>query len=148
MSKVSKKVISIDPGDLRCEVLQLGNVLHIRSLCESQDAQTALSDLPSLCPELDRQDVYISACVCDINVDPIITAELLAKHVLPHMRARHDAFVIVTLKMMKNHKPKHLQQAVTNVIQILSNSSCKEFKVVHLNANSKDERTIVCRYYC
>lgn len=147
LASMTKRVIAIDPGNLRPEVSELANVQHIAGLVESSEAQLALK---AACDE--GKGTYerggISVCVCDINVDVSLTAEILVKWVVPHMSnclvgAKYSPFLIMTLKLMKSSKQKHIDFARDEAIRILS-PYCEDFKVVHLNANSSNERTIVC----
>jgi hypothetical protein len=56
-----------------------------------------------------------------------------------------DKFIILTLKLIKNPKEYHIVNAVNTVKSNFSSFGCVDFKVVHLNANSKNERTLICR---
>ncbi len=63
-------------------------------------------------------------------------------------------YLILTLKLMKNPKEKHLRSAVKSVIEALSQGQegnagvfGYDFRLVHLNANSQNERTIACKFY-
>lgn len=140
LSAISRKVLAIDPGELHDRVLKLDNVVHIAAVIESNFAQAALKNATATI-----EQNCITACVCDINVSADVTAELLSNHVLSHLRACKETFVVITLKLMKGPKQRHIDYAVTTVINILSKSNCNEFKVVHLNSNSSNERTVVCR---
>lgn len=70
---------------------------------------------------------------------------------------RGTGYLILTLKMPKNPKEKHMLRAVAAAMKLLAPAKNKfaakfgvcgwDFKVVHLNANSKNERTLVCKFH-
>ena len=61
------------------------------------------------------------------------------------MECTCGGFVVLTLKLVKNAKENYIENSILKVSEILKNSGCYDFHVVHLGANSKNERTLVCR---
>jgi len=143
LASISKKVIAIDPGDLHPTVSRLENVCHVQALVESSEAQEAMR--AAQIEGVSGEHSGVLACVCDINVEVIFTAKILAKWVLPFISTNAGIpFVVMTLKMNKSPKQKHIDFARDQAVQILS-PFCHDFKLVHLNANSSNERTLICR---
>jgi 23S rRNA U2552 (ribose-2'-O)-methylase RlmE/FtsJ len=70
---------------------------------------------------------------------------------------RGTGYLVLTLKLPKNPKEKHMLRAVATAMKLLAPAKndfaakygvCGwDFKVVHLNANSKNERTLVCKFH-
>ena len=134
LARISKKIIAVDPGELRPEVLAMNNVQHLPHLIENKSVQSVLRNL----------DKKLTCCICDINVDVRETAKLLLRHVLPHMS---DGVIVMTLKLCKSPTTKFIESAVKAVKSILNESGkCFDYRVIHCNSNSSNERTIVCKY--
>lgn len=157
------KVLAVDPGDIDADILAIPGVTHCRALAEAPQTAAALSDFGGF-----------SLCVCDINCDAWVAIALLIKDVLPHCGIYSEteqidpteqklfSYLVLTLKLAKNPKEKQINRAVNIVIEAMSTpvphklSSASngiiygvkgwDFKVVHLNANSRNERTVVCKY--
>jgi hypothetical protein len=170
------RVLAVDPGDVDADLLARtsgrGAVTHCRALAEAPETRDALAAFGGF-----------KLCVCDINVDPWGAIKLLIDYVLPYAgilstvpipigtessdgsgaTACSDnsfGYLILTLKLLKNPKEKHINKAVKTVIDALSSSVPAspqaggsgwgvrgwDFKVVHLNANSRNERTVVCKF--
>ena len=55
-------------------------------------------------------------------------------------------YVILTLKLVKNAKESYIKNAVDSASVILAAAGCYDFHAVHLGANSRNERTLVCRF--
>ena len=55
-------------------------------------------------------------------------------------------YIVLTLKLVKNAKENYIQNAIKGASRILSDSGCFDFHIIHLGANSKNERTLVCRF--
>jgi hypothetical protein len=86
---------------------------------------------------------------------PSLSVDLLIKDsLLPNP---FFSYVIITLKLQKNPSERIIQKSFANVQRILTSAfqpsssegerieySC-DFKMIYLNANSKNERTVVCR---
>ena len=68
-----------------------------------------------------------------------------AKNEKDGMECTCGGFVVLTLKLVKNAKENYIENSIEKVSEILINSGCYDFHVVHLGANSKNERTLVCR---
>jgi hypothetical protein len=54
-------------------------------------------------------------------------------------------YVVLTLKLVKNAKESYIKNAVDSASVILAAAGCYDFHAVHLGANSRNERTLVCR---
>lgn len=172
---MSPAVIAVDPGIVDANVLALKNVAYLPHLIESEEVQQAMRRPWSLFDtnagkveiennnyilkddakiEASRKQTQtdeasskqISVCVCDINEYVKETANLIANYVLPHMIGEGRSFVIMTLKLAKTPKQRSIDHAVEMATNILTQSMCCDFKVCHLNANSSNERTIVCKF--
>lgn len=55
-------------------------------------------------------------------------------------------YVVLTLKLVKNAKDSYIKNAVDSASVILAAAGCYDFHAVHLGANSRNERTLVCRF--
>ena len=55
-------------------------------------------------------------------------------------------YIVLTLKLVKNAKDSYIKRAVDSACELLSEEGCWDYRVVHLGANSRNERTLVCRY--
>lgn len=55
-------------------------------------------------------------------------------------------YVVLTLKLVKNAKESYIKNAVDSASVILAAAGCYDFHAVHLGANSRNERTLVCRF--
>ena len=55
-------------------------------------------------------------------------------------------YIVLTLKLVKNAKESYVARAVEAACGLLSQGGCWDYRVVHLGANSRNERTLVCRY--
>jgi hypothetical protein len=55
-------------------------------------------------------------------------------------------YIVLTLKLVKNAKESYITRAVEAACGLLTESGCWDYRVVHLGANSRNERTLVCRY--
>ena len=170
------------------EVTDLPNVKYVPHLVEAQETKLALEAFSTQlddesCLQSDMSCLKVNICVCDVNVEPHIAAELLVNKVLPYMsngsrevtggghgaasRYDHAAYVILTLKLPRNPSQKRIESSYRIACNILSlNESdtaargktrldsiqegaiyrCCDFKMIHLNANSRNERTLLCRY--
>jgi hypothetical protein len=202
----SRKILSVDPGKmderLYSQLNREGDVCmrHVPYLAESDQCRRELMTLcceevpPSYIPSLPldsspplssfsrcRVVRPITLCVCDVNFEPHLAAEMLAKSIVPFMRAGElitstcpvelfttppalstslsasprFSYLIITLKLQKNPSERIIQRSFHNVQRIISSAfqqssvqgegyGC-DFKMIYLNANSKNERTVVCR---
>jgi hypothetical protein len=55
-------------------------------------------------------------------------------------------YIVLTLKLVKNAKESYITRAVEAACGLLTEGGCWDYRVVHLGANSRNERTLVCRY--
>ena len=55
-------------------------------------------------------------------------------------------YVVLTLKLPKGAKNVQAQSAADSARAVLTRAGCWDFKIVHLNANSSNERTLLCRF--
>lgn len=187
----SRYILSIDPGKMDSRLLSVLNregkkcMKHVPYLAESAECRQELIQL--CCEEVTSSNNIcrvvrpITICVCDVNFEPHLAADMLAKSIVPFMiegsllSSLHSplassceplhllySYLIITLKLQKNPSERIIQKSYNNVRRILSDAflsynnndpledsakvwrSC-EFKMIYLNANSKNERTVVCR---
>ena len=159
---ICENILAIDPGNLHPSIASLDRVRHLQFQIQSPAVETILRSYTS-------KHSSISICVCDMNCDAAEASGLLAKHVIPFMGHTknvvcenaeninndsvverssldgYDCFVVLTLKLLKNPKPHHIMHAVEAAKHNFAPFNFVDFKVVHLNANSKNERTLICR---
>lgn len=158
LSPRCRAVLSIDPGLLHPDVLCLPNVTHVPFLAEAPATQDAIDSFTDRTGTGDFQ--AISLCVCDVNFEAHLAAKMLTTHiVIPHMgvvsrdgdiqKAKENcAYVILTLKLQRNPSPaaieRNYRKACSVFLETLPDRDI-EFQLVHLNANSRNERTLLCR---
>jgi 23S rRNA U2552 (ribose-2'-O)-methylase RlmE/FtsJ len=144
-SHFCNKVIAVDAGEIHPSILSIPGVDHIPTLIQTSDARNALMNVQS----------SLRLLVCDINVDPYETSKILTNYVIPYLvkfncNDNNDkvngSFIVMTLKLFKNPKQHSIEQAAAFATQNLSNGGCFDFRIVHLTANSSNERTLLCRY--
>lgn len=95
-------------------------------------------------------------CTCS-NLSPSSSSSSGSSHEVP---APQPAFVVLTLKMMKHPKEHHIQRATEECKAIMVSAhqdkaklscacpcSCWSFSLLHLAANSANERTLVCKLH-
>ena len=56
------------------------------------------------------------------------------------------SYIVLTLKLPKNPKEKLVAKIAQSVEEILLRYGCYDFKLIHLHANSINERTLVCKF--
>jgi len=177
------KVVAIDPGELRREVLEDQRIHHLQCLVEDPQVGRILS-------RLIQDPIYpfkgVSLIVCDVNFAPWLAAKTLAKHCFsfldgfgdcdccscdsscpPHSsstarsRSPKPAYVVLTLKMLKHPRQHHIEQATEEckATMIASHQKrarkkgcyclcrCWSFSLVHLAANSSNERTLIAKLH-
>ena len=137
LSSLCDVVVAIDPGELL-----LGdtcpNVRHLRHAAQSAEARCALQ-------RLENKVGYI---VCDVNADCRECARILVDHIFPYIKIEAHAVLVLTLKLVKNPKPGCIARAVEATKSILGSSghvSIISSEVVHLSANSRNERTLIAK---
>lgn len=154
-------VLAIDPGDIRPEVLNLENVVHVPHTVQSLEAGAIITRTIN---SVNKNVDFI--VVCDMNCMASDAIDLLCKHVLVHITRKDNTsiignsnsyggnlFVVLTLKLMKHPKQNHINRAQQIVCDALYKYGIFEensigndnMKCVHINANSLNERTIVCK---
>lgn len=176
------KVVAVDPGELLASVLADQRITHVQSCVEDPLVQGTLRELTASSYQ------RISLLVCDVNFAPGPAAKTLAEHCFPWLEGhgrchccscatgyttttttppshaksaelRHS-FVVLTLKMLKNPKQRHIDLAVAECTATMTLShtrarpskcscpcSCWSFNLVHLAANSANERTLICKLH-
>jgi 23S rRNA U2552 (ribose-2'-O)-methylase RlmE/FtsJ len=165
------KVVAVDPGDLLESVLADQRITHLQCLVEDPQVEKVLRELTS------STHRRISMLVCDVNFAPWLAAKTLAEHCLPFLEGHGDcycceaypqsrpeaqksAYVVLTLKMMKHPKQHHIERAAEEckATMIASHTQaasqkcsgpcqCWSFNLVHLAANSANERTLICKLH-
>lgn len=173
-------------GQLLASVATMPGVIHTPYLAEAPETRAALEELTQSTSE---HPAAINICVCDVNIEPHVAAEILVDCVLPFMstaRGREGVkecggFVILTLKLPRNPSEKRIESSFRIACNILAGNEtlspeghklresrrqsrggavrsgesgesgevatprCWDFRLVHLGANSRNERTLVCR---
>ena len=169
LSQITKGVLAVDPGNLHPEVLKLSNVIHVPCLVESSEAQLAMKNLSIVNKFKSKnensvsKDKAIDVCVCDINIPSKHAVKIIIKNVIPNMMVQQSKeldgnsesnglncskFIVLTLKLNKNPKELHINRAQNFLISSLSEFGCFDFKFTHLNSNSSNERTMICKLKC
>jgi len=149
----SARVISIDPGKLDPAVEALPNVTYIPQTLQNSNVEAVLG---SVAPS----PLTLKLVVCDVNFEPRETAKMLCDHLLPLLdgmacpcaAAGSSSYILLTLKLLKNPKQSLIDRVVAGVLDIFKRSSgmhadCWSHKLVHLTANSKNERTLCLRLH-
>ena len=63
-----------------------------------------------------------------------------------HITCNSYSYIILTLKFFKKAKLKHIDSYFQKAKSVLCREYiCWDFKCIHLNANSLNERTLVCK---
>jgi hypothetical protein len=111
---------------------------------------------------------FLRVLVCDINADAKCAAELLSASVLPHMtescrchcsttssssslstsassceECSCGGILVLTLKLSKRPKEAQINRAVCAAKTALEALACWDFRVIHLGANSINERCVL-----
>ena len=137
LSSLCEEVVAIDPG----EVLlghSFPNVRHLRHMAQAPEVKENFLGLQHL----------VGSVVCDMNADCRECARILVEHIFPYVCWDSYAILVLTLKLVKHPKPGYIARAVESTKAILLSSShvsCSQFEVVHLSANSRNERTLVVK---
>ena len=148
----SARVISIDPGKLDPSVEALPNVTYIQQTLQNSNVEAVLANVAP--PPL-----KLNLVVCDVNFEPRETAKMLSDHLLslldgmaPSSCSASPSYILLTLKLLKKPKQALIDRVVKAVIEIFKQRSgqhadCWSHKLVHLTANSKNERTLCLRLH-
>ena len=154
LSKFSNKIIAIDPGLLHPSVATLPQIIHIPKSLDCEEVQNILREMSIM--------YSINLCVCDVNFDAVMAAQALRTYILPYVNGyrsssniehvtsssschQASSYVIFTLKFPKHPKEKHIRKTFSSVKAIFEDAGCWDIRMVHLNANSSNERTVACR---
>ena len=235
----SRHILSVDPGKMNNQLFNLKNkeneicMKYIPYLAESLECRKEIIQLT--CEPFNQNNLQIeredeeenlstlklfrvisplTICVCDVNFEPHLAAEMITNCILPFMKLNEIvteqltqnitlnhtkyrfqsstnnsninlqinqqrqlkleieqqqeeveeeennsdfySYIILTLKLQKNPSERIIQKSFNNVQNIILKGletkeeekyqyNC-EFKMIYLNANSKNERTVVCRF--
>eukprot|EP01041_Mallomonas_annulata_P001168 gene1168-2268_t len=127
LSNICEHVVSIDPGQLHPDVLALTNIRHICATAESFETQNIIKNISKI--------NNFRICVCDVNFEPAQAVAMLVENVLVHMQGyriptintiqdsintKSSSYIILTLKLQKGPKEKHIQRAFEGVKVALS----------------------------
>jgi len=156
------KVIAIDPGLLAPELLaaypdeRLVHVPYPVQATETRLVVKGLEESDKLSPASGSVRSFMVAC--DMNVDPETGIDLVGAHVLNHLfgqrprAARGFVYLIFTLKLHKHPKQDYIDKMIAFVSSYLvdkgyitKGGSTTDLHCLHANANSINERTLVCR---
>lgn len=152
LSPICGLVIAIDPGALHESVLSLSNIKHVCSLAGSEAVKQVLEGFLII-------KSNFSICVCDVNFEAESAADMLATNILPFITGYRkleeesynssppvfSSYIVLTLKLFKNPNERHISYAFRTASSILQSVGCYDFRMVHLHANSRNERTLICR---
>jgi len=175
LSDCCSHVFAVDPGLLHPSVLQLPNVTHINQLLESDITLTTLKkeikpNKLSLCVcDVNFNAIRATKMIIE-HIIPLMnyqtTVEMVEKldhslseinevnlSILPSDRPKlitevsnlNNKYIIITLKLPKNAKMLYINNIYNVVRGLLENAGGFDFHLLHLHANSKNERTVVCR---
>ena len=157
-------VISVDPGELHPLVSALVNVLHVRKTLQTSSLESILNSLPAM-PDTESDEEgkgrALDLIICDVNCPANEAGAMLRKFALPFLSGNRTAaqpsspsiataaYVILTLKLRKGAKEKSINKSINDATQEISSStfspSSWTFHLVHLAANSINERTLLCK---
>ena len=152
LSSICDRVVAIDPGDLDEKIKTISNVVQIRALVQSSECKEYMNKEMSSKADQPRCG---SLCVCDMNINAIEAVELIIEHVLPYIRKSEgqmfSSYIILTLKLPKtprrhDARENFIKKITSKVIEKLECMSCSDFKIIHLQSNSANERTLACKY--
>ena len=156
LAKHCARVLSIDPGLLHPSVLALPNVTYIGKTLQQSNVATVLAAAER------GAELKLKFIVCDVNFEPRETASMLCSHVLACLDGmccgespcdqQSPSYVVLTLKLMKKPLQRRIDTIVERVWAIFLEASgahkgCWERRVVHLTANSANERTMILRLH-
>lgn len=168
LSTLCERVLSIDPAELHDTVLQRENVKHLRTVVQHPSVDQEVLAAMHL-ENTEKKGRPLRVIACDVNFDPQEAIQALTP-LIPHLSgfdssSTRDAesgapsWFILTLKLLKGPKPRHVQQACRAVMEVLliehreaswackGGCSCWRFDCTHLAANSKNERTLICKLH-
>ena len=78
--------------------------------------------------------------------DHITNNEEKDEYYIKNRRCHCGGYVVLTLKLVKNAKESYIKNAVDSASIILASAGCYDFHTVHLGANSRNERSLICRF--
>ena len=132
--RVADIVLAVDAGLLDERVSRLEGCVFVKGLVESSECAAALQTYRG----------RVRLILCDINVLPAEALPLLLAHVLPYRAL--IAFLVLTLKFTKSPKEEKIQRVAAEARTFLQGAAgASDFRLLHLHANSRNERTICCR---
>jgi 23S rRNA U2552 (ribose-2'-O)-methylase RlmE/FtsJ len=162
LSPLCTAVLSIDPGELNPEILALPNVTHAQHVAEAAQTAQALDNLTHKCSTSAYRPIGL--CVCDVNFESRLAAQMLATHILPYMEPEpavqssldtSDVFsyIVLTLKLQRSPSSASIERNYQSACRVFTETICGgghggrkiDYQLVHLFANSKNERTLLCR---
>lgn len=135
LATLCKHVLAIDPGVL---LFSSPHVQHLPHVAQAPQVQTAIAALAA----------PVTYIVCDMNMDGRECAMILTTHILPHVRALDEAILVLTLKCVKNPSAAYIARISATIEALfvdMQDLRCSEPHVIHLTANSKNERTLLCK---
>ena len=152
LSPLCAAVVSIDPGQLHPSVLALPNVTHVPHLAESPVTRQALEALSQ----------PVSLCVCDVNFEAPLAADMLVRCIWPYMAGRDEfvrresgvdvvgamRYIVLTIKLHRSPSPAAIERSYASARAAFTaafQGCALDFQLLHLNSNSLNERTILCR---
>jgi 23S rRNA U2552 (ribose-2'-O)-methylase RlmE/FtsJ len=165
LSKMCHIVYAVDPGDLNPIIhKEITNIVHLKDCGESAHVNNQISNYLT-----QNNNMKVRFCVCDVNIEGPEAANILCENILPLMKLNtnnnnnnnnntaiddanvcSDGILVLTLKLPKNPSSRYISK-ISNIVQnILTDSNreifvCYDIHIIHLNANTRNERTLVCR---
>jgi hypothetical protein len=146
-------------------------ITHVAALAESIECKAALTNPDFKCGRCGLSKVRV--IVCDMNIPSTSCAKIICSDLLTEIQRRRQpdhsdiilspselanlkissatgcegyGVIVLTLKLQKHPKEKHINFAFESAHSILATRGCFDFKLVHAAANSLNERTLVCKY--
>jgi hypothetical protein len=83
-----------------------------------------------------------------MNTLPLDTMKIFLQFVLPALRVQpyeRDIIAVITLKMHKAPTPDRIDYTFREAQRLLGAQGCHSFRILFLHANSRNERTLVCK---
>lgn len=132
------RVIAVDPADLVADVAERANVQHLRVLLRDDASFDALrAALPAR---------GASFLVCDMNVRPSTTAELIVEMASRPGLLAPSSRIVITLKITVRSKAARAEQEADAVAILAKSGVFTDIRVRWLFANTQHESTLTATY--
>ncbi len=157
--------MAIDPGDINWPLMGdwKSKIVHVNALAESEDTKKELQDPDNWCFGENQSterggSSAVRVIVSDMNIPAADCATIICRDILPIIQNKNFenassgesrgpyGIIVLTLKLCKKPKQKHIDFAANGAKAILETRGCYDFQLIHTAANSMNERTVACKY--